>query len=133
MAATGKRAIVRREDISQYAGKSFKTSEVLAEASAHLEEVFGLKIVEITTESKSSRTSTNVVSSSQAGTSRHRSAPASRAYILTNMLTSENEEGCSCDDEECSFYGILTVVVALLFVSPNAYLSEGMSTSHCEA
>ncbi|GJQ13316.1 hypothetical protein GpartN1_g5107.t1 [Galdieria partita] len=120
LTATGKRAVVRRDDISQYIGRCFKTNDILEEASARLEEVFGLKIVELFTESKNGKASVNT-SSSQAGPSRSKPASTMKVYILTNMLTTQDE---SNDDEECYFLGVLTVVVALLFVSPNTRLGQ---------
>ncbi|EME27436.1 uncharacterized protein Gasu_50290 [Galdieria sulphuraria] len=122
LVATGKRAVVRRDDISQYVGKCFKTNDVLKEASARLEEVFGLKIVELSTESKNGKGSVNALSS-QAGPSRSKSSTVNRVYILINTLTTDEEDDWK-DDDECSFWGVLTVVIALLFVSPNTRLSE---------
>ncbi|GJD09273.1 hypothetical protein Gasu2_35320 [Galdieria sulphuraria] len=106
LVATGKRAVVRRDDISH----------------ARLEEVFGLKIVELSTESKNGKGSVNALSS-QAGPSRSKSSTVNRVYILINTLTTDEEDDWK-DDDECSFWGVLTVVIALLFVSPNTRLSE---------
>jgi hypothetical protein len=121
LAATGKRAVVRRDDISQYVGKGFKTKDIVMEASARLEQVFGLKVVELGMESKSGKTP----SSSQVGGASSRlkgNGPVHKGYILINTLT--QEDAYDGDDEECSFFGVLTVIVSFLLISPNSRLSE---------
>jgi len=123
LAATGKRAVVRRDDISQYVGKGFKTKDIVMEASARLEQVFGLKVVELGMESKSGKTP----SSSQVGGASSRlkgNGPVHKGYILINTLT--QDDAYDGDDEECSFFGVLTVIVSFLLISPNSRLSEGM-------
>ncbi|KAK4523377.1 hypothetical protein GAYE_PCTG52G1272 [Galdieria yellowstonensis] len=105
LAATGKRAVVRRDDISH----------------ARLEQVFGLKVVELGMESKSGKTP----SSSQVGGASSRlkgNGPVHKGYILINTLT--QDDAYDGDDEECSFFGVLTVIVSFLLISPNSRLSE---------